>query len=313
MADFPITLPDQSLTTVFDTLNMVDIPRGQSFEAKVALTPNSTQVEASMIPYTWDMQNGVVTQTSGQASDLKPQKVTGDNWQALLPPFSIPSACLVTWKWIDENGFDSEFQEAFSSRYFMPSYLKLSSKLKDLCQTTLNSWLLLADNAYGNSRPNLAEHLQIQFSLETVAQAMQRAFISFQVPVIAQSQSLLSFPLSKWAGLLYKATLRELISMVLTGYTETPEMTGGNDTPVIDRNRYFDRWSADYTRIDKDYQDLLKQYRNYYKNFNSGVVLVGGGMYGAAGPLLSNQAWNALYNGQLVNSFRPVTMNYDLN
>lgn len=312
MPDFPIQIPDQSLTTVFETCSFIDIPRGQAFLSKVLLPSDSSSVQASMTPYSWAYSDAGVEETAGAVQTLKAVGVGGGKYQASIPPSKTPSACLVEWTWTDSDGNECNFEEGYSARYFMPTYQRLAPALKDMCQTVLNSWCMLSDNAYGNSKPNLAENLQIKFSLETVAQAMERAFISFQVPISTGSNTLQGFPLNKWGGLLYKATLRELTEDVLRGYTETPVMTGGNDTPLVDRSRYYDRWRDEYDRLDHEYNDLLKHYRNYYKNFNSGIALVGGGMYGAAGPLLSNQAWNGLYNGQVVNSFRPVTMNFNL-
>jgi hypothetical protein len=312
MPDFPVQIPDQSLTTVFETCGFTDIPRGQAFISKVLLPQGSTSVTATMTPYTWSYSSSGVEETAGTPQSLTVKPAGGSQYQASLPPFKDPEACLVEWDWLDEDGNECLFQEGYSARYFMPSYQKLTPALKDMCQTVLNSWCMLADNAYGNSKPNLAENLQIKFSLETVAEAMKRAFMSFQVPISVGSNNLSGFPLNKWGGLLYKATLRELTEDVLRGYSETPVMTGGNNIPDIDRSRYYDRWRDEFDRLDHDYQDLLKHYRNYYKNFNSGIALVGGGMYGASGPLLSNQAWNGLYNGQVVNAFRPVTMNFNL-
>lgn len=312
MTDFPVQIPDQSLTTVFETCDFIDIPRGQSFLSKVLLPQGSTSVGATLTPYSWSYSADGVEETSGSPQTLTVKPMGSNQYQALIPPSKDPSACLVDWTWVDDDGNECNFEEGYSARYFMPTYQRLTPADKDLCQTVLNSWCMLSDNAYGNSRPNLAENLQIKFSLETVAQAMERAFISFQIPISVGSNTLAGFPLNKWGGLLYKATLRELTEDVLRGYSETPVMTGGNTTPIIDRDRYYDRWRDEFDRLDHDYQDLLKHYRNYYKNFNSGAALVGGGMYGAAGPLLSNQAWNGLYNGQVVNSFRPVTMNFNL-
>ena len=312
MTDFPVQIPDQSLTTVFETCDFIDIPRGQSFLSKVLLPQGSTSVGATLTPYSWSYSAEGVEETSGSPQTLTVKPMGSNRYQASIPPSKDPSACLVDWTWEDEDGNECNFEEGYSARYFMPTYQRLTPADKDLCQTVLNSWCMLSDNAYGNSRPNLAENLQIKFSLETVAQAMERAFMSFQIPISVGSNTLAGFPLNKWGGLLYKATLRELTEDVLRGYSETPVMTGGNTTPIIDRDRYYDRWRDEFDRLDHDYQDLLKHYRNYYKNFNSGAALVGGGMYGAAGPLLSNQAWNGLYNGQVVNSFRPVTMNFNL-
>ena len=312
MTDFPVQIPDQSLTTVFETCDFIDIPRGQSFLSKVLLPQGATSVGATLTPYSWSYSADGVEETSGTPQTLTVKPMGSNQYQASIPPSKDPSACLVDWTWVDDDGNECNFEEGYSARYFMPTYQRLTPADKDLCQTVLNSWCMLSDNAYGNSRPNLAENLQIKFSLETVAQAMERAFMSFQIPISVGSNTLSGFPLNKWGGLLYKATLRELTEDVLRGYSETPVMTGGNTTPIIDRDRYYDRWRDEFDRLDHDYQDLLKHYRNYYKNFNSGAALVGGGMYGAAGPLLSNQAWNGLYNGQVVNSFRPVTMNFNL-
>ncbi|MBQ1427835.1 MAG: hypothetical protein IIZ04_03125, partial [Aeriscardovia sp.] len=70
MPDFPIQIPDQSLTTVFDTCSFIDIPRGQAFISKVLLPQGSTSVTASMTPYSWAYSSSGVEETAGTPQSL---------------------------------------------------------------------------------------------------------------------------------------------------------------------------------------------------------------------------------------------------
>lgn len=313
-------IPDQSLKTVFDTCLYFDIPLGVQGESKVSLATGAVNVSASYVQINWASNSltGQITQTeTATPTQLETYRNGANDYYAYLPASTTPVGYKVLWQWEIDNGVKEQYQLGYVARDYMPHYLQILPPFQNLCQTVLNTWTFLHDNSYGNSRPAESEMLQVHFSLDDVAEAMQTALMVFQasvsVPTYYTLTSSATFPYKEYGGILYTATLRELTHRVMIGYIETPSNTGSTDIGYIDRKDYYNKWKEEYDRLDKQMQTLQTIYQRRHIDYSGGVALVSGGFYGASGPLLTNQQINAMYQGQYVNSFFPLPLMYNPN
>lgn len=312
-----ITIPDYSLKTVFDTTLYFDIPLGLQGQSLVELPPNVTNVQAGYKTINWQYSgDGVESDIS--TSSTQAQVSTGANkgqYSINLPPSQTPIGYLVTWTWIN-NGANESYTIGYVARNYMPHYQQILIPYRQMCQAVLNKWSMLHDNSYGNSKPHEAENLQIHFSLDDVAEAMQVSLMIFQTSISQPTHYTLTsqnpFPIAEYGGILFTATLRELTHRILIGYIENPVITG--DVKYADRKEYYNRWREEYDRLDKQMVALQAIYQRRHITFAGAIVQGNGGMFATGGMgLLTNQQINGVYQGQYVNNYVTVPIMYNPN
>lgn len=312
-----ITIPDYSLKTVFDTTLYFDIPLGLQGESMVELPPNVTNVEASYQTINWQY-SGDGIESNISTNTTQAEVIPGANkgqYSITLPSSKTPIGYLVTWEWINNNANES-YQIGYIARNYMPHYQQLGQPFKKMCQSVLNEWCMLHDNSYGNSKPHEAENLQIHFSLDDVAEAMQVSSMIFQTSISVPTHYSLTnqnpFPIQEFGGILYTATLRELTHRVLIGYIENPVITG--DVKYADRKEYYNKWREEFDRLDKQMIPLQAIYQRRHITFAGAIVQGNGGMFASGSfGLLTNQQLNATYQGQYVNGYMTIPIQYNPN
>ena len=318
-----LTIPDKSLHTVFDTMVYFDVPLGVPVTVDWDISALNLASSLSMptINYqtvTWAYDgDGISAQWGepvGNQISIEPNQ-TQLSYQ--LPALIQPSAYIVWLSWTNQQNQTMQTgQIGYLARYNMPFYASIQPQFQTACQTVLNTWTFLHDNAYGNSRPNEAEKLQIHFSLEDVAQSMNVGLMTFQAGIIQPTFYNLQnnpLPTPKYLGLLYECALKELTHRVMIGYIETPTVEGNPDVAYIDRRDYYQRWETEYKRIGAELDKIGPIFQREQLNLTGCSILVGGGYFSVGTPLMTNQTIDAIGNGTLQNNFFPVWINVDGN
>ena len=321
-------IPDASLKRVFGTTRFFDVPKGRAVEARLKLptniNPSSFNIQAS--PVVWGYsENGIVETKEEEFKyngkvNYSPQ--TG-NFSITLPPLngtqsfnSTASAYLLNLQWTDPamppygtTPWTDSYSIGYLARDYMPYYAEIRQPFKDVCQDILNTWTMLHDNAYGNSRPNLEENLQVHFTYEDVAQSMEWELSIFQSGILHPTYYNLTtnpLPMPQSLGIIRLLGLAQLSYRTAIGYLETPEFEEQTQVTYAKRNSYYDKWMHEYERLHKLEGDLQKIFQQENLGLASGSLLVGGGYFQVGSGLLTNQMIDAIGNGTLQNMFFPV-------
>lgn len=321
-------IPDASLKRVFGTTRFFDVPKGRAVEVRLELpkniNPASFNIQASPVEWSY-AETGISEQTK------EPFKYSGTinyspangHFQLTLPPLNgsqlfnaFASAYLLHIEWTDPStpaygtqAWTSSYEIGYLARDYMPYYAEIRPAFKDVCQDILNTWTLLHDNAYGNSRPNLEENLQVRFTYEDVAQAMEWELSIFQSGILHPTHYNLTtapLPMPQYLGIIRLLGLTQLSYRTAIGYLETPEFEVSPQVTYAKRNSYYDKWMHEYERLHKLEDDLQKIYQQENLGLASGSLLVGGGYFQVGSGLLTNQMIDAIGNGTLQNMFFPV-------
>ena len=319
----PIIIPDEAVDKAFGTHEWTEVGLGSSFPVKAQFDPESlpvppTQLTCSLqdIQWAYSGEGGV---TQGEMPD---PNATG-GWKVISSSFSPdgkmslkmaapyqPSGCVLqinAGAGVDANTVWTQY---FLARSPMPLWTSLPASVQDILLAVKNSLQLLHDNSYGNSKPNLAEFLQVHYSLETIAEAAKIALLVWQGEIIQPTSYSLSTLPGSYYGLLYVASLRELVHRIYLGYLETPELHGDPGVPYPDRKQYFDRWKGEYDKLSEQYKTLLSIYEREQLDLCGASLLLGGGYFRQAGAMIKNQELQAMQNGVIEQQFFPVVMEY---
>ena len=311
-------IPDDSITAAFGTNEYTEISLLQPYSAKVDLSGVATSAqfaECQMTQITWgySAQNGI-SQTESDPTTLLTQSLEGQTdycFTAQIPPQTQPAGIKLSWS-ITVTGSQSHipvFNQFFMARYYMPLWNQLSEAVQGVLQAVVNTLEFLHDNSYGMSKPNLAENLQVHYSLEDVAQCAKTALMVWQSSIIQPTSFTLASLPAKYYGLLYTATLRELCHRIYIGYLETPDKSDV-DIPGADRRGYYDKWKTEYDKLTDQYNVQLGIYEREQLDLCGSVNLVAGGYFGRSGALIRNQELQAMQNGVIQNQFFPVRIDF---
>ena len=315
-------IPDDSITQAFGTNQYTEISLLEPYEANVDLTgviqslsSSASAVSAALSTVAWDYSASAgITQTETSPISILDEPVEQGQklyqYSAKVPAQTSPCGLTVQWSVVINGTSTPVFAQHFMARYYMPLWVSLSSGVQGVLEAVVNTLEFLHDNSYGMSKPNVAENLQVRYSMEQISQCAQTSLLVWQSAIIQPtSYSLNSLP-SKYYGLLYTATLRQLIFQLELGYLETPE--GKNvDSPGADRREYYDRWKAEYDKLSDQYKTQLGIYEREQLDLCGSVNLVAGGYFGRSGALIRNQELQAMQNGVIQNQFFPVTIDFN--
>lgn len=317
-----IEIPDDSITAAFGTNQYTEISLLEPYEAKVDLTgviqslgSSASAVSATLSTVAWDYSasQGVTQTETSPISILEEPVEQGQKlyqYSAQVPAQTSPCGLTVQWSIVVNGTQTPVFFQHFMARYYMPLWTSLSSEVQGVLEAVVNTLEFLHDNSYGMSKPNLAENLQVHYSLEDVAQCAKTALMVWQSSIIQPtSYTLASLP-AKYYGLLYTATLRELCHRIYIGYLETPDKRDV-DIPGSDRRGYYDKWKTEYDKLTDQYNVQLGIYEREQLDLCGSVNLVAGGYFGRSGALIRNQALQAMQNGVIQNQFFPVTIQFN--
>jgi hypothetical protein len=152
-------------------------------------------------------------------------------------------------------------------------------------------WMRFADlfDSPGGG-PNLMVYFQSRFGRGRIAQLLGVALN--RLNIVAQPHTTYTltgppdgneFPLAKWGGLLDQATYIEVLKHLIRSYTEQPEAPGVN-IARLDRRDYAQRWQTVLEAEERDYRDMLDNFKIAHMGFSRPRVLVSGGVYGSYGP-----------------------------
>lgn len=331
-----ITIPDQSLKRVFATTRYIDIPLGRPYTAKFQLengsqnicTPEGDpngEVAVTIRPITWTYAGKGIQEDYGEEySAVGDYNSSNGTCTVLLPALTAPGGYIVTLTWYTENPYyksdgktngigspvlQKQYAMGYLARDYMPFYQSIRPEFQIICQEMLNEWELLRDNAYGNNRPALSENLQVHFSYETVAHAMDWELAIFQQQVLHPTHyNLTNFPLPmpKYDGLIRLLTQVQMSYKTAIGYLETPEFADGPDVAYAQRNDYYAKWYQQYEGLSKIEKKMMSIYQLQNLGLSQGALLVAGGYFQTGSGLLTNQMIDAIGNGTLQNMFFPV-------
>lgn len=317
-----IEIPDDAVTAAFGTNQYTEISLLAPYKAKVDLTgviqslgSSTSAVTAQMSTISWDYSaQGGITQTKSEPTTLLSSTVASGQaayqYAVAIPAQTSPCGIDLQWGIVINGAPTPVFSQHFMARYYMPLWNSLNQGVQGVMSAVVNTLEFLHDNSYGNSKPNLAENLQVHYSMEDIAQCASTSLMVWQSAIIQPTDYTLNSLPSKWYGLLYTATLRQLIFQFELGYLETPE--GKNvDIPGADRRSYYDRWKAEYDKLSDQYKAQLGIYEREQLDLCGSVNLVGGGYFGRSGALIRNQELQAMQNGIIQNQFFPVTIQFN--
>lgn len=306
-----ITIPDNSVTQAFGTNEYTEISLLRPFNTGINLGafPAGKTVTADIQTIEWNYSEESGIQSSlGSDTQSLPVTQNGEGLYSLtLPAQFSPLGLILTWYVADQP----VWKQYFMARYFMPLWSSLNTGVQTTLTGILHALELLHDNSYGNSKPNLAENIQVHYSMETIAQAAQTALQVFQSQIIQPTNySLNTFP-PLYYGLLYTAALRELVHRFYIGYLETPDIHGDVGVAYADRHGYFDKWKTEYDKLTETFQQQLSIYERQQLDLTGAVDMVAGGFYGRGGAFMQNQRMQAIQNGIIQNQFYMCIMNYN--
>lgn len=312
-----ITIPDEAVNKAFGTHEWTEVGLGASFPVKAQFDPaclpsSPSDLKASLqaIQWAYSGEGGITESTADGAGGWKvissSATPSGQLSLRLAAPFS-PSGCLLSVS----SGDQTVWMQYFLARSPMPLWTSLPAACQDVLLAVKNSLQLLHDNSYGNSKPNLAEFLQVHYSLETITEAAKVALLVWQGEIIQPTSFTLSTLPHQYYGLLYVASFRELVHRIYLGYLETPDLHGDPGVPYPDRKQYYDRWKAEYDKLTDQYKTLLSIYEREQLDLCGSVNLLGGGYFRQAGALIKNQELEAMQNGVIEQQFFPVVLEYN--
>lgn len=305
-----IDIPDTSIKTAFGTNEYTDVSLLRTFKTGINLgeMAESGEVSAEISPISWSYSGEAgISQSTGEAITATVASEGQGCYSVTLPAQTTPTGLVLTW-FLNNSPI---WRQYFMARYFMPLWSSLKPGVQATLKAILSALQLLHDNSYGNSTPNLAENLQVHYSMETIAEAAQTALTVFQTQIIQPTgYSLNTFP-AQFYGLLYTATLRELVHRFYLGYLEVPEIHGDVGVAYADYRSYFDRWKGEYDKLGEIFVQQLSIYEREQLDLTGASILLGGGYFGNGGAFIKNQQLQAMQNSILQQQYFAVTMSYN--
>ena len=268
---------------------------------------------------TWSMTNGEAATSTQQMGTLPVSWVDADKATVTIPAAwtAQPGALRVQWAWTAQDGSTGAWDTWYLVRQQLPHYVALSPSEQALVQLCWTRWQALRDNHYRNSAPSLKEDL-VNWNYDTVAVDMQVAVMKLNTnqtqptfyTVGGQGQP---FP-QQWYGLLLLATLAEMVRQLVVGYLETPKIQGAANVPYADRSDYYNRWTQELDRLDKEVESQRKYWERANLDLGASAILVHGGMYGNGAMGMGNAQIAAMQRGWIQSGlFQPIFMMYNPN